>query len=339
MRVRLDSRLPGPPGKEIYHDPVIPARPAVLLLPNFMTAEEFPRLSPRFAEHGLETRLEGDDYDPADIVAILAPPVCPVDGDTMAHLPNLRIIATPSVGQDHIDLAAAAARGISVTTAKGYNSQEVAEYTLAAVLMLAKDIVRSSADVRGRVWEARRTSPLLISECTVGLVGFGEVARRVAVLLTGLGMPVLVWNRSDISRCPESGGVGTVASLEELAARADVISLHVPLAPATRHLIDAALLARMKDGAGLVNTGRGGLVDTAALRDAVSAGRLRGAVLDVLDHEPPRWGEGDSGGKGEPALDCDGILITPHIAWLSAASLHRGFDIAARHIVEVCSAH
>ncbi|MCI1747100.1 MAG: NAD(P)-binding domain-containing protein [Acidipropionibacterium sp.] len=312
---------------------MIPARPAVLLLPNFMTAEEFPRLAPRFSEHGLETRLEDDDYDPADIVAILAPPVCPVDGVAMAQFPNLKIISTPSVGQDHIDLAAARARGVSVTTAKGYNSQEVAEYTLAAVLMLAKDIVRSSADVRGGVWEAQRTSPLLISECTVGLVGFGEVARRVAVLLTGLGMPVLVWNRSDISRYPESRGVEAVASLEELAARADVVSLHVPLVAGTRHLVDADLLARMKPGAGLVNTGRGGLVDTAALRAAVEKGKLRGAVLDVLDQEPPRW----SDEQGEPALDCDGVLVTPHIAWLSAGSRHRGFDTAAAHIIEVCS--
>ncbi len=313
-----------------YDEPVTPSRPAVVILPNFMTAEEFPRLAPRFREHGLETWTAADDGDSADVVAILAPPVCPVDAATMDRFPNLRVIATPSVGLDHVDVVAARERGIVVASAKGYNSGEVAEYTLAAVLMLAKDVVRSSAAVRRHVWDAASTAPLMLAECTVGLIGFGDIARRTSRMLTGLGMSVLVWNRSGIDRYPESRDVVVCDTVEEVAGRVDVLSLHVPLTEQTRHLVDAGLIARMKPGAGIVNTGRGGLVDTAALRAAVEEGRLRGAVLDVLDHEPPDW-------DGEPAVDADGILVTPHTAWLSAGSHHRGFDTAAGHIIEACS--
>lgn len=323
-------------------------RNVVLLLASQLTAEQFPRLAPRFAEHGLELRMgevptlrsggpgrddgaRQDSTGQDDVVGILAPPVSPMDAAGIATYPNLRVVATPSVGQDHIDVDAAAAHGVAVANAKGYNAQEVAEYTLAAILSLAKDLPRAGAATRAHIWDAGRTRALMLSDCTVGLVGFGDIARRVAVMVAGLGMRVVVWNRSPIDHFPEARGVERAETVEEAARAADVLSLHVPLTEQTRHLVDAALIAQMRPGAAVVNTGRGALVDTAALRDAVQSGHLRGAVVDVLAPEPPDW-------DAEPAADCDAILLTPHMAWLSEGSHHRGFDTAAAQIIDALTA-
>jgi phosphoglycerate dehydrogenase-like enzyme len=171
----------------------------------------------------------------------------------------------------------------------------------------------------------------MLSETTVGLVGFGAVARRMVPMLVGLGMRVVVWNRSDISLYPEAADVSSLPTTAEVVRQADVLSLHVALTDQTRHLVDADLLALMKPDSAIVNTGRGGLVDTAALRDAVESGHLRGAVLDVLADEPPDW-------QTEPAVGVDAIELTPHMAWLSEGSRNRGFDTAARAIVDAVGA-
>lgn len=301
-----------------------------------MSVEQFPRLAPVFADEGLDLRLVDHGGDPVDdggqveageVVGIMAPPASAIDAATMDRYPNLRVISTPSVGQDHIDVAAARERGIAVGNAKGYNADEVAEYALTAILTLVKDLPRATAGTRAHVWDVGRTHMRMLSETTVGLVGFGEVARRMVPMLVGLGMRVVVWNRSDISLYPEAADVSSLPTTAEVVRQADVLSLHVALTDQTRHLVDADLLALMKPDSAIVNTGRGGLVDTAALRDAVESGHLRGAVLDVLADEPPDW-------QTEPAVGVDAIELTPHMAWLSEGSRNRGFDTAARAIVD-----
>ncbi|WIY83544.1 NAD(P)-dependent oxidoreductase [Propionimicrobium sp. PCR01-08-3] len=267
----------------------MPIRRVVLLFPNPMSVEQFPRLAPRlaprFAEHRPELRLvdlggnvldDGGLVDPLDVVGIMAPPASPIDAATMDRYPDLRVISTPSVGQDHIDVDAARARGIAVGNAKGYNADEVAEYALTAILTLAKDLPRATADTRAHAWDVGRTHMRMLSETTVGLAGFGEVARRMVPMLVGLGMRVVVWNRSDVSRYPEAADVSSLPTIEEVARQTDVLSLHVALTDQTRHLVDSDLLAQMKPDSAIVNTGRGGLVDTAALRQAVESGSCAG---------------------------------------------------------------
>lgn len=305
-----------------------PAR--VVVLGGAIAHDEAERLRARLAGHGLAVesgRLETLD-DSRGVVALIAIPACPVDAATIARLPDLRVVATPSVGTDHVDLAAAAAAGVAVASAPGYNALEVAEYTLTAVLMLLKDLPTGERLVAERRWDARRTSPRALADATVGLVGFGTIARHVARLLHTLGVHTLVWNRSDIAGRPGAELVEAVPDIADLLARSDVVSLHVQLTDQTRHLVDADFLARMRPGAGLVNTGRGGLVEPTAVVRALRDGRLRGVVLDVLDPEPPDW-------AGDPLLTAPGVLVTPHQAWLTDGSRHRGFDIAADHVIRV----
>jgi phosphoglycerate dehydrogenase-like enzyme len=240
--------------------------------------------------------------------------------EMIAAAPKLRLIQKIGVGVNTIDLDAAKARDIAVCNLPGTNARAVAELTLALMLAVLRRLPRFDAAMRHGVW----TDPALqdgIGELggrTVGLVGYGAIPRLLAPVLAALGCRVLYSSRS-----PQPDAVGEYRPLETLLAEADVMSLHLPLTAETERLIDAAALARMKPGAVLINTARGGLVDQPALTEALASGRLAGAGLDVFLHEPHD--------ASEPLFRLPNVVLTPHIAWLTTGTFDRSFALAAEN--------
>ncbi len=244
-----------------------------------------------------------------------------IDGAVMDASPKLRIVARHGVGMDEVDVAAAAARGLLLTRATGSNTRATAEHTLALILALAKDLRPLSAGVADGGWRGAATRTRDLAGLRLGLVGYGPIGQAVAGMAAAFGMAVMAWRRS-------AGPLGDVAvadSLAALLARSDVLSLHCPLTAATRHLIDAAALARLPAGALLVNTARGGLVDEAALAAALDAGHLAGAGLDVFEGEPPP--------PDHPLRRHPKVIATPHVAGVTGGSLDAMGVMAAECIV------
>lgn len=246
----------------------------------------------------------------------------PVTAEFLAAAPRLRLVQKIGVGVNTIDLEAARARGIAVANMPGTNSQAVAEMTLALMLAAARRLLPMDAAVRaGRGWsqEPAATDEVFeIAGRTVGLVGFGGIPQRLAPVLRALGATVIAHTRSRFT-----SEHADWVTLPELLSRADIVSLHLPLTEATRHLVDDARLAQMKAGAVLVNTARGALVDEAALVGALKSGRLRAAGLDVFAGEPV---PADS-----PLLRLPNVVLAPHVAWLTPETLQRSFAVAAEN--------
>jgi len=235
-----------------------------------------------------------------DVEAILTMPAFPVRGDDMDALPGLRVVATGTIGYDHIDVDAAAARGVWVCNVPDYCVEEVADHTLALLLALTRGVVALDRDVRAGRWDPRAAGPLrTLARLRVGIVGHGRIGGAVARRLAALGCEVLVNDVRDV-------GVPRVA-LDELLARADVVTLHVPLTRETDSLIGPMEIASIKSGALLINTSRGRVVELDPLVRALREGHLGGAALDVLPEEPP---------PEVPQLP--NLIVTPHAAWHSA---------------------
>lgn len=215
--------------------------------------------------------------------------VDPLDAGVMAAAPKLRAIAKYGVGVDNIDLEAAKARGIKVSRTVGANSEAVADYAMTLMLAVARRAV--SIDRRCREGDWKKITTRDVSGATLGLMGLGAIGKHVARRAQGFGMTVLAhdpfWDE-DYARANHI----TRATPEEIYAQADFISLHLPLTEETRGIIGAAEIARMKPEAILINTARGGLIDEAALLDALESGRIYGAGIDAFAQEPPedpRW--------------------------------------------------
>ena len=215
-----------------------------------------------------------------------------IDASVLAA-PGLRVVARHGVGTDRVDLEAAARHGVTVTNTPGANAAAVAELTVALMLLLCRPLLAVDRAVRDGGWPVLGGREL--GQRTVGLLGAGQVGSRVARALDGLGCTVLVHDPAREDSLP----------LDELLPRAEVLSLHASLSDATRGMVDDALLARLPDGALLVNTARGELVDEAALVRALDSGRLAGAALDALAEEPPR--------PGHPLVGRDDVIVTSHI--------------------------
>jgi D-3-phosphoglycerate dehydrogenase len=243
----------------------------------------------------------------------------------LARCPALRVIARAGAGLDNLDTAAAARRGIPVIFAPGANTNTVAEHTLALMLDLARGITRSARAVAAGRWEERanyRGDEL--SGLTLGIVGFGSIGRRVAALASVFGLRVLVALHT--SRVGSADAFPRLP-LHDLLAAADIVSLHLPLTPATRQLLGEREFARMKPGALLINTARGALIDMTALRAALSSGALGGFAADVLELEPPR--------PDDPLLAAENVLLTPHVASLTAATYRTLCRVTAENVVRV----
>ena len=268
---------------------------------------------------GHELRFEANATSPEEVAAAVTGAdavlncYAKMPGDVIRGLSGCRIIARYGIGLDTIDMDAANAMGIVVTNVPDYCIDEVSDHALSLALSLARGVVLLDRRVRSGSWTPTDARPLhRLRGRIFGLVGFGRIARALAVKASAVGFEIVATDPYVPDDAVREAGAEPVG-LDELLARADVVSLHVPLSDESHHLIDAGALTAMKDGAILVNTSRGPLVDTDALRDALEAGRLGGAALDVLEHEPPSL--------DDPLLRRDDVVITPHAGFYSEESL------------------
>lgn len=240
-----------------------------------------------------------------------------MDRSTLEQLPKLRFIGMLATGYNAIDTKAAREHGIAVCNVPGYCGDMVAQQAVSLLLSLCGNVHKYSEKVHSGNWtEAVALNygahPLVeLSGKTLGIVGFGSIGQKVAAIGQALGMNLLLYSRT---RKNAPAGARWV-ELEELFAESDAVSLHCPLTPETRGLAGERLLSLMKPTAFLINTSRGAVVDSRALADALNAGRLAGAGLDVMEQEPPR--------ADDPLLTAKNCVITPHIAWASREARER----------------
>ncbi len=239
-----------------------------------------------------------------------------VDAALLERLSRLRAIANYAVGYDNIDMAAATARGIAVGNTPDVLTEATADLTFALLLAAARKLPDAIAAARAGdwiTWEPGMYLGAAVHGATLGIIGLGRIGRAVASRARGFEMNVL-------SVSPTTGG-----SLEELLEQSDFVSLHCPLTPATRHLIDAEALRRMRATAILINTARGPIVDQEALRQAVLGGQIAGAALDVTDPEPLP--------PGHPLLSTPNLIVLPHIGSATRAARERMADLAVDNLL------
>jgi D-3-phosphoglycerate dehydrogenase / 2-oxoglutarate reductase len=267
------------------------------------------------AEAGCELVISPDNKEPT--LARLAPGVdviltcwAPVKTLVIGAADRCRHIARTGIGLDNIDVALATERGMVVTNVPDYCTCEVSEHTIALLFALGRKVGAYHLATKAGRYDLVAELPVeRISGKTLGVVGLGQIGAQVAALAAALGLRVVGVNRSGRA----VPGV-ELCSLDELLARSDYVSLHCPLSAETRGLVNRERLARMKPSAYLINTSRGGLVDPAALAEALAAGRLAGAALDVQDPEPPDL--------GQPPWSDPRVIVTPHVAFYSTEATH-----------------
>lgn len=251
-----------------------------------------------------------------------------LDQHILTRLPDLRLICVAATGTNNVDLEAAAGRGIGVCNVRDYASATVAEHVFALILMLAKNLRAYQQVVHSGAWQRSRHFCVLgepITELrgkTLGIVGYGSIGRSVAAIAKAFAMNVLIAARPGAGKCD-----GGRIALSDLLARVDILTLHCPLAENTRGLIGKEELNRMRTGALLINTARGGIVDEAALVECLREGRLGGAGFDVVAVEPP------PGDNPLVAFDSPRLIVTPHIAWASLEARQRLVNELALNVV------
>lgn len=290
--------------------------------------------------NGFEVRVLGT-RDPHAIIAgardadALLPGYASITREVIASLPRLKVVALMSMGFDEVDVEAATEHGVWVTNVPGAATEEVATHALALLLASARQLPFYTASATPGRWNERAaTAPPRLSEQTLGLVGLGRIGREFARLAGPLfgrvvGYDPMLPDTAEVSADLAARGVSR-ASLEDVRAASDVLSLHLPLTAETTGMVDAGFLAAMPAGSLLVNVSRGGLVDSAALAAALDAGHLAGAALDVLEDEPPA--------AGHPLLGRDDVVLTPHIAYFSRRTEIEYVRIRAQNAVTTLAA-
>lgn len=268
-----------------------------------------------------------DGTDPADIIErsqgfeVLATNKVKMSRDVLSQLPDLKLIVEGATGVDNIDVEAARDLGITVCNVVGYSTESVAQQVFALMLSLAQSLVPYHHLVQSGEWQRTTGFSLLeypmfeLHGRTLGVVGYGDIAKAVERIAKAIGMDVLIAERKGVAEIREGR-----LPLNEVLAAADVLSIHCPLTEKTRGMIGADELSQMKDTAFVINCSRGGIIEETALADALKSGTLAGAGLDVLSQEPPR--------DGNPLLEKDvpNIIVTPHCAWASEAARLRMFE-------------
>lgn len=263
----------------------------------------------------------------ADADAILINRVS-LDRSQLSQCPALRYVGVFATGYNLIDIAAARDLGIAVANVPAYSTGAVAQAVFAFLLFLSSDISGHNALVKQGAWERpggfdySLTHTFELAGKTIGLVGFGHIGQQVAKLAQAFGMQVLAWCRHPRPEW-ESASLHFVP-LEQLLAQSDFVSLHLPLTPETHHLIDREALAKLKPGASLINTARGGILDQQAAVEALDSGLLRWACIDVLETEPPL--------PGNPLLHHPRCIATPHVAWACRETRERVIRLAAENL-------
>ncbi len=252
-----------------------------------------------------------------------------INAEAMAALPDLRYIGVLATGYNVVDIAEAHRRGIAVTNIPAYSTMSVAQMVMAHLLNITNQVALHAAAVRNGEWETSldfsfsKSSLIELDGLTFGIVGLGNIGRQVARMAQALGMQVMAVSsksEEELSRM----GIRKASGYEQLFSESDVVSLHCPLTDETRHLVNRERLALMKPTAILINTGRGPLLDEAAVSEALTAGKLYAVGVDVLTDEPPR--------NGSPLISAPRCFITPHIAWASGAARRRLIDIATSNV-------
>lgn len=260
----------------------------------------------------------------ADIVLVNK---VPMTAEVIAECPNLKLICCLSTGYNVVDIDFARSRNIPVCNVPAYSTHAVSQFTIALLLELCHRIGHHDRLVHDGAWAACPnfcfwdTPQMELAGKTIGIIGFGRIGQAVGRIATALGMKVLAHSRS---RRPQGEAIGEYVELDELLARSDVVSLHCPLFPETTNLIDAAAIAKMKDGAILLNTSRGPVIDEAAVAEALRSGKLRGAAMDVVTAEPID--------PENPLLSAPNCIITPHMAWAPMETRQRILDVTVESI-------
>jgi D-3-phosphoglycerate dehydrogenase / 2-oxoglutarate reductase len=243
----------------------------------------------------------------------------------LAGLPELRVISRNGVGYDRIDVEAATRHGVAVAITPEGNHQAVAEHAMALMLAVARRVVQDSVDTRGGNWRRRKVFVPLRGS-TLGIIGLGRIGRSVAVRAAAFGMRLLAFEQFPDQQFAQKHNVELV-DLDTLLAQSDFVTLHTPMTPNTRELINRDTLAKMKRGSVLVNTARGGLVNEADLFAALKSGHLAGAGLDVLIVEPPP--------ADHPLWELDNVIVTPHVAAFDQRALEDMAVAAAQNIIDL----
>ncbi len=251
-----------------------------------------------------------------------------IDAALLDALPRLRVVSNMAVGYDNIDVAACTARGVVVCITPDVLTETTADFTWALIFAVARRVCEAREAVkRGewRTWEPLGFLGKDVHGATLGVIGCGRIGQAVARRAAAFAMRVLYTDRQRLDAQREQELAATYVSLDELLSQSDIVTIHVPLTSETRHLIGARELALMKPSAILINTARGGVIDTAALIEALAAGRLGGVGLDVTDPEPLP--------AEHPLLQFDNVIVTPHIASASEATRQRMAELAAHNLV------
>lgn len=244
---------------------------------------------------------------------ILMTSKCPITRELMENSPQLKYIGCTATGYNNIDVEAAADLGIAVTNIPAYSTDAVAQHTIALMLELSNHVGLHNASVQDGQWSDNeyfcywKKSVTLLTGKSLGIIGYGAIGKRVAQIARALGMEINIFSQDPAG-----------------AMKSDFVSLHCPLTRENRHMVNTEFLVNMKPGAILINTARGGLVDERALADAIKAGFIAGAALDVLEQEPPA--------KDCPLIGLDNCIITPHIAWSPKEMRQAVIDILAQNL-------
>lgn len=266
-----------------------------------------------------KTGLKGGDLSRvlADCDALVVRSETKVTADLMKAAPRLRVIGRAGVGVDNIDVAAATARGIVVMNAPDGNTITTAEHTIALLVALARNVPQANSSVKAAKWERKKFIGAELQGKTLGIIGLGRIGRAVAARARAFGMKILAHDPFLARNSAEELDIES-APLDEVFSRADFLTVHTPLTNETRGIVGREAFAKMKSGARLINCARGGLVDEAALYDAIKSGQLAGAALDVFEQEPPP--------PDHPLLSLDQVIVTPHLG-ASTAEAQEGVAV------------
>ena len=278
-----------------------------VLVSDSVAAEAIERLK---AVQGIEVdyapELKGEELKKhlADAEGLIVRSATKVTAELIAAAPKLRCIVRAGVGVDTVDVPAASRRGIIVMNTPGGNTLSTAEHTMALLLALSRNVYPACASLKGGKWDRKSFMGTQLAGKTIGVIGLGRIGIEVARRCTAFGMGVLGFDPYMTPDRAKQLQVPLAPSLDEVWARADYVTVHVPMGDETRGMIGAAQLAKMKDGVRIINCARGGIVDEAALAEAIRSGKVAGAALDVFESEPP---------KGRELIDLPQVLCTPHL--------------------------
>ena len=251
----------------------------------------------------------------------------PITAELLAACPSVRLICVLATGYNVVDCIAAKERGIPVCNVPSYGTDAVAQFTFALLLELCHRVGRHDRLVHEGAWASCpdfcfwTTPQMELAGKTMGIIGFGRIGRAVGRIARAMGMRVIAYNRS---RHPEGEAIGEYVDLDTLLRQSDIVSLHCPLSTDNTGMINAAAIAKMKDGTILLNTARGPLLDEQAVADALKSGKLRGAAMDVVSKEPID--------PANPLLTAPNCIITPHMAWAPTESRQRLLDCTVASI-------